>query len=122
MSDCGVCLSAPDDGCLEAYTEAIRKARKPAKCCECGRTIEPRHMYHTAGGNFEGEWVRYRTCLVCHEIRSAFACYGFVFCGLWNDLEEYGFESINESCFAKLQTVEAKRYLRERWMKWKGII
>lgn len=72
-------------------------------------------------GVWEGEIVTYRTCLLCAEIRTGFACHGFNYQALWEEMNDFGFEALNEACFERLQTVAAKKYLRERWMKWKGL-
>jgi hypothetical protein len=123
MSDCGVCIGGYDyDGAPEFHAVKLPKARKPHACCECKRGIPSGSVYEKTSGKYDGEFYSNRTCLVCAEIRDAFSCDGGVLIGeLWQEMHEYGFEKINESCFAKLQTVKAKRYLRGRWMKWKGI-
>ncbi len=123
MSDCGVCLSSPDDGIVDMIREdESSKSRKDRKCIECRQVITAGTPYQLHVGAFEGDISEYRTCLVCAEIRRAFSCGGgWIYSQLWEDLEDYGFESINDSCFLKLETVEAKKYLRERWIKWKRL-
>lgn len=121
MSDCGVCLSGPEDGCYEELESGTVKARKAHRCGECRRVIAVGETYYRFKGVWEGEIVAERACLICQEIRTAFACNGFVYGQLWEDMKDFGFGALNDSCFLKLQTVEAKRYLRERWMKWKGL-
>jgi hypothetical protein len=77
--------------------------------------------YDYCVGVWEGEISTYITCLTCKEIRTAFGSGGFNYGALWDDLNDFGFENMNDSCFLKLQTVAAKKFLRERWMKWKGL-
>lgn len=47
---------------------------------------------------------------------------------LWDQLEEYGgedgggaFEQFNTGCLARIKTASAKQYVRERYLKWKGL-
>jgi len=52
------------------------KARKPYRCCECGRgtNILPGERYEKMTGKWDGKFLTFRTCLPCVEIRSAFVC------------------------------------------------
>lgn len=122
MSDCGVCISNGDGETVEMIREndAV-KARKQHQCHECRRPILKGQTHQVHVTKFDGDFEVYRTCQVCVEIRRGFSCDGsWTYGALWDDLTE-SFEYINDSCFTKIQTVEAKRYLRERWMKWKGL-
>ena len=120
MSDCGVCLYTDDsDGVNEFTNITVRKARKQHECSECLRPILVGAKYEYAVGKFDGEIWTTHTCLECAEIAEAFYCDGRMYGGiLWEDME-CAFDQLNESCFDKLQTVSAKKYLRERWMQWK---
>ena len=122
MSDCSICLSGPDGEFVEMLVERVVTARKALKCCECHRAVIPGQKYEYAKTLWEGVFTVYRTCMVCVEIRQAFGCDGWVYEGIWEDFEEYLFEEMNEVCFTRLQTAEAKRFLRERWMQWKGLV
>lgn len=51
------------------YTETVRIARKPHICCECDRTISPGEQYHIARGNWEGEWLEFKWCRYCDEVK-----------------------------------------------------
>lgn len=128
MSDCGVCLCGPEDGVIEVISESTVTARKPFKCCECRRTLPPGTEYEKIVGKFEGEFLRYRTCLDCANIRRGFSCNGWVYTQLWEEFEGGGsddhdalFQSFSESCVAKVETASAKAYIAERWRKWKGL-
>lgn len=96
------------------------KSRKDRKCEECRRVIPAGTPHQLHVGTFEGDICEYRTCLVCVEIRNAFSCNGWNYGALWEDLGD-SMDAINEGCFTKLHTVAAKLYLRERWLKWKGL-
>lgn len=121
MSDCGVCLSYGGDGePVDLSSVAVRRARMATKCGECHRPISVGDKYELAKGKCEGLFFDFRTCATCAEIRDAFACHGFVYGALWGDLEESA-ASITTGCFTKLSTPEAKQYLRDRWLAWKGL-
>lgn len=44
-------------------------ARKPHRCCECSRAIEPGETHEHATGIWEGRWEQYRTCADCVNVR-----------------------------------------------------
>ena len=114
MTDCGICLDPGDYECAEMYSEAVVKARKPHRCCECGKAIHPRSEYQRASGKWDGDFATYRTCLDCMHIRDAFRCGGgFLFGQLWDSLHEYR-NDVNTGCVAKLKTVSAK----QAYMDW----
>lgn len=88
------------------------KSRKDRKCIECARVTPAGIPHQLHIGEFEGEINEYRTC----------SCTGgFVYGQLWEDLEYALDEGVTTGCLDKLQTVEAKRYLRGRWMEHKGL-
>lgn len=47
------------------YKNALLKARKPHKCCECYKVIPPGEQYERAVGVWDGEFVTYCTCGEC---------------------------------------------------------
>ena len=122
MSDCGICVySEYEDESAEFVDVSWPKSRKEHRCEECHRTIAVGQVYQKVSGKWDGEFNCFTTCSVCAEIRAAFSCDGEVYgADFWESLT-HNFGELNESCFDKLQTVEAKKYLRERWMKWKGL-
>lgn len=54
-----------------AFSSRARKAAKPHKCCECGRTIEKSDQYQYSSGIWGGEPRSYKQCMNCHEIMMA---------------------------------------------------
>lgn len=123
MSDCGVCIGGDYGYCPAEFFDVLwPKARKAHTCSECNRIIERGDTYQRCNGKSDGEFWSFITCAVCAEIREAFSCEGESLGGMmWEEMQDYAFPSLNESCFDKLQTVEAKKYLRECWMEWKGL-
>jgi hypothetical protein len=127
MSDCGVCIGGYDcDGYAEFQETRWPKARKEHVCGECERKIIKGETYHRWSGKYDGEFFDDITCAQCAEIRAAFTCAEYDQTGppqgeLWNDIREAMFPRMTTACFDKLQTLEAKTFLRERWMKWKGL-
>lgn len=124
MSDCGVCIGGDsDDGERPEFQDITNpKARREHRCCECERTIAAGESYQRYVGKFDGEMYCEKTCSQCAEIRSAFCCGGgWPFFGdLWGEMQD-AFPGLNSSCFDRLTTPEAKQFLRDRWMKWKGL-
>lgn len=121
MSDCGVCIGGVDfDGYPEFHDVTKPKARKQHRCEECGRTIAVGQVYERCSGKFDGDFYSTKTCLPCAEIAEAFYCEGRITGNLWDDMEDV-MDQLTTSCFDKLTTPEAKAYLRERWMQWKGL-
>jgi len=119
MSDCGVCIGGEPEGYCEFFHVEVRKARKPHKCCECGKQILPGEKYEHVRGKHDGEMRTADTCLICREIAEAFYCDGRMFGGeLW-DAMEYGFEAMTTGCFNRLTTAAAKAELQRRWNGWK---
>jgi hypothetical protein len=127
MSDCGVCIGGYDcDGYAEIYETRWPKARKEHRCGECARVIPKGEVYQRVSGKFDGEFFDDITCSQCAEIRSAFTCTERDQTGppageLWSDIKEMMFPHLTTACFDKLQTPEAKTFLRAQWMRWKGI-
>lgn len=52
----------------ECSNHALRKARKPHKCCECGSTIETKERYWYTSGIFEHEPFSRKICWSCQEL------------------------------------------------------
>jgi hypothetical protein len=127
MSDCGVCIGGYDcDGYPEFFNTTWPKARKEHVCEDCNRKILAGQTYHRVSGKYDGEMFDVVTCAICEEIRSAFTCAEYDQTGppsgeLWADIQEQMFPSITTACFDKLRSPEAKAYLRQRWMEWKGL-
>jgi hypothetical protein len=121
MGDCGVCIYSNAESDCEFVDVSFRKARKAHKCSECGRRIEVGEKYEHYWGKYGGECSAIDTCAQCAEIADGFYCDCRVFGGgLWESMWEV-MGGLTTSCFDKLTTPEAKAFLRERWMKWKGL-
>jgi hypothetical protein len=124
MSDCDVCIGTDSiDECYEFSVVENRKARKPHKCCECGRVIAVGQQYEHAIGKYEGDFDRHDTCALCREIRDVFTCGNFFYYEqLWEEMEEYAFERLTTAsgCFTELSAA-AKAFVLERWREWKGL-
>ena len=119
--DCGVCLDPGDYDAPAFYVEKIVKARKPYKCCECGRDIHIGSQYQNVTGKWDGDFDVKRTCIDCYHIREAFRCGGgFLFERLWDDLWEYK-NDINFDCVKNINTASAKAYYLDRLRKMRGI-
>lgn len=123
VGDCGVCIGGGDyDGYSEFESIAEPKARKQHICRECRRLILAGQRYRRFSGKFEGSMFCEKTCLDCVEILAAFNCDGGALeDGLWNDIEQYVFPKMTTGCLDRLSTPETKKYLRDRWLKWKGL-
>lgn len=122
--ECGVCIGgAEPDGPCEVYDHRIiAKSRKEHHCLECGREIPIGSSYHYYFTVFDGEAQSDHICIACEDIAEAFYCDSRILGSLWEDAHESGLlPNLTTACFAKLKTQEGRDYLRERWMKWKGL-
>jgi len=94
------------------------------KCDECGRVIQPGEKYeHVEAIWGEGRPLEvHRTCVICHEIREEFFCYGYIYGMVWEDIrthfEELG-DDIPSDCIAKLSK-PAQEYLCDVIDQWWG--
>lgn len=121
MSESMVCC--PLQGCDEyavAGTDVIRRARKAHHCYECGETIAKGDKYEYATSLYDAHWSTYRTCLSCAEIRDHFACNGFYYGRLWDDLADNFFPDMKAGgpCMEGLSPA-AKARLFERCLAWR---
>lgn len=83
---CPISGADGDSGPSFSVTE-IRRAARPHVCGECGDVIVKGARYEHTSGCWDGDMGRYKTCLSCREIRDHFACDGFYYGQLWEDLE-----------------------------------
>lgn len=122
MSCQDVCLWSDYDNGPDFYREATRKAGKRHRCCECREMIEVGESHHYASGKWDGDFGDFRTCAVCVEIRLTFACKGFVFEQLWEDIREQIFSEWNEmtqiDCLARLKTDAAIAKMRAKFVEY----
>ncbi len=125
MRDCEVCIGGNRGFDIGDYEQSVERSKCDFECSECERPFQfgTVHELTTGYNDDDGEPVRYTACMDCRHIALGLSCNGDRVHGtLWEDLEEdAGFEGFSEACVAKVQTVSAKRYLVERWKKWKGL-
>jgi hypothetical protein len=121
MADCGVCIGGADFDQADWENVKTLRARKSHRCCECQGEIAPGQTYENYVLALDGTISRYKTCVMCVEIRNAFCCGGsWMFTTIWDEMTEYVFPELTTAnkCFAKLSAA-AKASLLERWRKWK---
>lgn len=114
------CISGGEGEQPELCGTLIVKAHKPQKCCECHDPINPGDRYEVVSGKWEGEWMSFKTCLPCKEIRETFCCDGWTFGMLWTDAEWF-LEEMTTGCLDKLESVAAKEKLTAEWRRHKGL-
>lgn len=120
MTDDCACLYSGNDDLNDFEHSEIRKARKPHKCVECHETIQPGTKYERFVARGDGRFFTVTICLLCREIQHALYCDGWYFGHLWGDIADQIFaeQRFTSGCLDKLETVEAKQYLSQRWMDW----
>lgn len=113
-------LSANDGDRPAAYAEETRRARKEHDCTECGLPIRKGDRYEYVSGIWDGSPSSFKTCMLCVEIRTHFACSGgWLFGCLWEDLAENFFPEMKcgGPCMQGLSPA-AKTFLIEQRMEW----
>lgn len=113
-------LSGGDHDGPVAFTEETVTARKEHKCYECRGVIPKGERYLKESGIWDGRPDRYKTCLLCAEIRTHFACQdGWLYGQLWSDLEDNFFPDMTAGgpCMEGLSPA-AKQFLIDRRMDW----
>lgn len=83
--DCYCDYDAP-----EFCTQTYPKARKKYRCYECAGHILPGEKYEYTAGKWDGDFVDFRTCERCHDLRKWVQ--NNVPCFCW----EYG--NVDEGC------------------------
>lgn len=90
-------------------------------CSECGEKIVKGERYERVSAMWS--WNKrpetYRTCVLCVEIRTHFACDGWIFEQLWEDLETNFFPDMKAGgiCMERLSPA-AKAKLIDARMEW----
>jgi hypothetical protein len=73
----------------EFYRVNQRKARKPHRCGECHRTIQPGERYTVCVGKWDGHLSEHHRCTHCEAVWKAlndrFPCYCWYWGGLYED-------------------------------------
>lgn len=120
MSDMMCCpLSGSDDCGPSAWFEKTRVARLVHKCGECGDEIAKGQRYRYESGVWDGRASSHKTCWPCYKIREHFACDGFVFEQLWEDIMTNFFPTMSAGggCMAGLPP-EGKAKLFDEYNHW----
>lgn len=119
MSCTDTCLWMGEGDSGELYRESRPRAAKQHTCCECREPIAKGDVHHYAAGKWDGIFEDFRTCLACHEIRSVFACEGWAFCCLWEEVRDQMFRAWDEmtaiDCLARLKTDAAVAKMRAKY-------
>lgn len=112
-------LSSSDGEGASFSSTTTPRAKKPHRCCECREEIPVGAKYERTTGAWDGDFSTYMTCLSCVEIRNHFACDGWIFGWLWDDLEANFFPAMRAGgpCMEGLSP-EAKARLFERREAW----
>ncbi len=121
MSDGMMCcpLTGGDDDGPSAHWVTTPRARKPHLCSECREMIPVGAQYERFKGVWDGSFDEHLTCASCVEIRSHFACNGWIFGRLWEDIEENFFPSMKAGgpCMEGLSP-QAKQRLFDLRLAW----
>jgi hypothetical protein len=122
MND-GPCIDvcALDDGGGDSpdfYSEKLVTARKPHKCCECGKEIAKGEKHWLCRGKWDGEISVHRQCTICREIALKYGCDGFAFGQVWEQLTENLFPTMRIGCLDGLSAA-AKQKVMDEWRQWK---
>ena len=106
MSNCGCVYVDNGDLMPEFYNSSKHRARKNHKCDECGKAINKRELYECVSGKWDGDFLTYKTCGSCLDIRTVFFCDGWIFTEVIEALENYihdGNGVISEDCLSELK-------------------
>jgi hypothetical protein len=116
---CCPLTSGDESAEYSTYSAKVVRCRTHKTCGECGTRIERGQRYELVKGKWFGEWCTYKTCMMCVEIRTHFACNGWVFGQLWEDLEENFFPDMKAGgpCMDGLSPT-AKQHLIDERMRW----
>jgi len=72
----------------EFHAAAVRAAREPHKCGECGDVIKPGDRYERVAGKCDGYWFTAKTCLVCARVRDDLFTCGYIYGEVWEGIHE----------------------------------
>ena len=73
-----------------------RKARKPHRCCECGRTIHAGEKYEHVWGIWDSRPDTFNTCHLCTDLRELVAHSVPCFCWNYGNMREDAIETLRE--------------------------
>ena len=69
-----------------------RRSRIERRCVECSARIAPGDSYQCGRGLYDGHWQTYAQCIACADGPCAWLtamCGGFLYCGVYEDLQEH---------------------------------
>ena len=100
---CSIDAADRGDEVFDQYNRKLEIAREILECSECGNEIAAGAEYELTVGVYEEEEHKYRTCLLCWEVRDCFFC-SWLHEGLWDDLQweideepdEFGYGGLDE--------------------------
>ena len=86
-----MCMVEYCDEIFEPLGKTVFKARKPHRCGECRRTIEPGETYERHAGPFDGQFTVHKTCRHCVAVREWLlqVCSGWMYGSVSEDLYEH---------------------------------
>jgi hypothetical protein len=104
---CTCAIHAVDPGDYESwqlFEDPKRTARKPHRCNECYRTIQPGEQYENVKGLADGVWFKHKTCADCLSVRSVFF-ESYYYERLWDHVRDFLYEcqhQVPEDCMVEL--------------------
>lgn len=87
-------LSGNDGDAAEFHDVELVLARKAHRCTECGDDIAVGQRHERVKAMWDGSWSTFRTCLPCVAVRTHFACEGWIYGEVWNDIAENMFPTM----------------------------
>lgn len=100
------------------YVRKTVKARKPHRCCECGRAIEPGEQYQRVVGVWDGTFDKHTTCGQCVSAADLLMkhCHGFMHCGIYEDIAEH----VDRSLPWGMKAARFAVGMRRKWRRFDG--
>jgi len=80
----------------EFFSETVRTAKKPHRCCECGRAIAVGEKYENVTGKWEGDFSTYKTCVRCRAVRLYVIEHVPCFCWYYGTMLQDARETVSE--------------------------
>ncbi len=76
---------------IQVLSTGCPRARKPHKCGECQRTIQPGETYEKTVGVFKGSFDTYVTCEQCCSVRNWLSkvCSGWIYSQVEEEISEH---------------------------------
>lgn len=99
--------------------DEVRKARKPHRCSECSRTIDPGERYRYESLIWDGKYHVQKTCSGCEIGREWLRqeCGGWIYGEVHEELREHLDEATVQSHYGLLRLCVA---IRRKWRRFDG--